>query len=56
MKRSTTGKASSSNKAKVSDDQVAISTSLPKHQGIPEEIIGRRSRKGRPEYEIKWVG
>ena len=41
-------------KAKVSYDQVAIAASLPKHQGIPEEIIGRRTTKGKPEYEIKW--
>ena len=40
-------------KAKVSYDQVAIAASLPKHQGIPEEIIGRRTTKGKPEYEIK---
>ena len=56
MKRSITGKASSSKNAKVSYDQVAIAASLPKHQGIPEEIIGRRTKKGKPEYEIKWVG
>ena len=49
MKRSITGKASSSDNAKVS-------SSLPKHQDIPEEIIGRRTEKGKPEYEIKWVG
>ena len=42
---------------KAKDDQVAIiAASLPKHQGIPEEIIGRRTRKGLPEFEIKWVG
>ena len=50
--KSTTSKASSK-KAKVSDDQVAIAASLPKHQGIPEEII--MTRKGQPEYEKKWV-
>ena len=42
--------------AKVSYDQVAIVASLPKHQGIPEETIGRQTKKGKPEYEIKWVG
>ena len=41
---------------KKEDDQVAIAASLSKHQGIPDEIISCRTRKGRPEYEIKWVG
>ena len=36
--------------------QITSHTFLPKHQGIPEEIIGRRTKKGQPEYEIKWVG
>ena len=53
-KRSPTGKASSSKKAKVLDDQVAFAASLPKHQGIPE-LFGHRTRKGQLEYEIKWV-
>ena len=56
MKRSITSKAPSSKNAKVSYDQVAIAASLPKHKGIPEEIIGRRTKKRQPEYEIKWVG
>ena len=56
MKRNTTGKVTSSKKTKITDDQVAIAASLPKHQGIPDEIISCRTRKGRPEYEIKWVG
>ena len=45
MKRSITGKASSSKNAKVSYDQVAIAASSPKQQGIPEEIIGVELRK-----------
>ena len=36
MKRSITGKASSSKNAKVSYDQVAIAASLPKHQDFPD--------------------
>ena len=54
MKRSITGKSSSKN-AKVSYVQVTIAASLLEHQGIPEEIIGRRTKKGKPENEIKWV-
>ena len=42
--------------AKVSDDQVAIVASLPKHQGIPEEIIGRRTILGKDSQSTRLNG